>query len=264
MQKKEEKSDWYLTPVTAGNNINKVVERVRIERLPVCIDEIIVFGSFIKGKLHPHDIDVLFVKRKPQPDDYYRATEIYRELIGYFRFGFYQHYRYWTSTITMRLIRRGIKGVHPTDTDGLLEFIHELEDKERALKSGFPMKVVWSSSWEGELPRDKEHPLLPYLRFMQTINDAGVYGSMKKLDERIKDLSAYNGSDWKDLLNKEEKQCYDDTIYGLTEQEKKEKIRGLWERRERISKQWQYELGRREKEMEEIKRQLKELDPTCV
>ena len=38
----------------------------------------------------------------------------------------------------------------------------------------------------------------------------------------------------------------------------------MWERRERISKQWQYEMDRMQKELDETKRLLKELDPTCV
>lgn len=208
----KEKSSWHLTSGTAADHVNKVIERIRIERLPICIDEVIVFGSFIKEKLNPHDVDFLLVKRNPQPDDYNDAYQIFSRLIKYFDRPKYEYrlslYGRWK--ITVQLIRRGMKGIHPTDTDGVLEFIHELGDRENLLKSGFPMKVVWSSSWEGELPRDKKHPLIPYLRFMQITNDKGIYRDMKKVDERVKILSTYNGGDWKVLLNEEENRCYKD------------------------------------------------------
>lgn len=162
-----------------------IVGRVKTERMPIFIAEVIIFGSYLKGKTKPHDLDVLLViDSTKEGEDYRQAREAFKKLIKFDELPSDLQYNYHLDAITHRLIRGGMKKIDVKIANRLQDFIRSFWDKDGTLKeTGLLLHVVWSSSWEKELLREKQHPMLPYLRFLRIVNRQEIRELNLNLDE---------------------------------------------------------------------------------
>lgn len=160
---------------TFDRYIDKIVERVRTERMPIFIGEVIIFGSYLGEKINPADLDILLTDRHEITiigESYDLARRTFFDIIELESIAIAPHLiRYHPQTITERLIRLGMKGLDISIGSSIDDFIHCFKDKDGTLIiRGLPMHIVWSSSWENDLPRDKQHPMLPFIRFLRMVD----------------------------------------------------------------------------------------------
>ena len=161
--------------------LDLIIKRVKDERMPIQITDVVVFGSYFKGNEKVHDLDILLLYNLD--GIYLKARRELRPIKEYD--GRIDH----PEVITKRLLTRGLKGVDITLEYSIPDFIEglEIKDKQRLVKEGFPREVIWSLSHEHQLNREKEHPLSSYIKYfeMKSGKSSNIVLKLNKLKREI-------------------------------------------------------------------------------
>jgi hypothetical protein len=202
------KTGYYLTRTKIRDDLKKIIQRIANERMPFDIGELIVYGSYIKGKEKPNDLDALVTdaQNKERRASYIFGHECFRLLLGMeegqwnyglicWLFDYGHGHLISQEYITSKLLRMNMKNVHIQYQKDLSEFIRSMAINDDLQENGLPFDVIWSSSWvEGaEMKCRKQHPLTPYIRHLHLIENTQVFeafdlpeGCLKKYDALIK------------------------------------------------------------------------------
>jgi predicted nucleotidyltransferase len=184
------KTNFYLTRPTIKKHITTLIHRTMTERMPYDIGEIVIFGSYIKGKEKPNDLDIVLIdaEKKTTQLSYLLGREWFTDLLQ-MRQDQRNHNMIWYLSsygyahfdscpyITSKLLRRGMKNVHIKYEKNFSDFVRRMKVNEEMERTGLDFKVIWSSSWvdEKDMKCWKQHPLTPFIRYLHTVENTNLF-----------------------------------------------------------------------------------------
>jgi len=184
------KTSYYLTRPTIRKHLQTLINRIMTERIPYDIGELVVFGSYVKGKEKPNDLDIVIIDSENEERElsYEFGRECFLDLLQMGK-GKKNEGMFWWLTaygrghfvdcdyITSKLLRRGMKNVHIQYHKNISDFIRTIKVNDELQEVGLDFKVLWSSSWvdEKDMKCWKQHPLTPFLRYLHMVENTQVF-----------------------------------------------------------------------------------------